>query len=158
MKRIFVDLERCLGCKTCEIVCALKHSESHNLARAIEESPLPLPRIRVGLYQNSSFPLQCRHCEDPFCMDACIAGAIRKEEEMVVTEEKRCVGCYSCIMVCPYGVIRIGEEGKVAVKCDLCRDEELPPCVKACPTRALFFGEGEEFKELLRKRKEKCIT
>ena len=152
MKRIFVDISRCVGCRSCEIACALKHSKSHALFEAINEEPLPLSRIKVTPYQNAAFPLQCRQCEEPVCMDACIANAIRKEDGIVVTNEEKCVHCYSCMMVCPFGVIRIGGEGEAAVKCDLCQDEDVPPCVKACPTKALFFGELEEFQELMKER------
>lgn len=45
-------------------------------------------------------------------------------------------------MVCPYGVIKGNEtEKRVASKCDLCVDEDIPVCVKNCPNEALRFGE-----------------
>jgi len=35
--------------------------------------------------------------------------------------------------------------GKVASKCDLCVDEDIPVCVKNCPNEALkFFDTGEK--------------
>jgi len=157
MKRIFVDVERCMGCKTCEIVCAIKHSRSKNLEIAINETPKPISRIKIVKYKELSLPLQCRQCPEPYCYFACIAGGIRIEEGEIVIDEDKCVHCYSCVMACPYGIIQIREENKIhAVKCDLCPDEEIPPCVVSCPTDALFYGEIEEFKKLIQKRKEKC--
>ncbi len=155
MKRIFVDIERCLSCRSCEIACGVKHSESKTLFKAIKEDPLPLPRIRVTSQQEKAFPIQCRHCPEPYCLYACIAGAIRRDKEtgLILTDENKCVHCYSCVMVCPYGVIRVGGKGEVAVKCDFCQDEEIPPCVEACPTGALFFGEREEFLKIVEKRR-----
>ena len=50
----------------------------------------------------------------------------------------------TCLAVCPYGCIK---EGKTAVKCDLCRNEDEPACVKNCPNHALVYtdmgGENE---------------
>lgn len=155
MKRIFVDTEKCLGCKTCEITCSVKHSKSKNLLEVIKEIPLPLSRIKVVNADITSLPLQCRHCPEPYCRYACISGAIEIKEGVVSINKERCIHCYSCIMVCPYGVIRIDKEEFVAVKCDFCSDEEVPPCVKSCPTKALFYGELKNFKEKI-KRKEKC--
>jgi len=57
-------------------------------------------------------------------------------------------------MVCPFGVIRPAKERKIALRCDLCQEREEPACVTACPTKALFFGELEEFKEKFLERKE----
>jgi carbon-monoxide dehydrogenase iron sulfur subunit len=48
-------------------------------------------------------------------------------------------------MVCPYGVIKrdLSSE-KIASKCDLCEDEDMPVCVKNCPNEALKFGDANE--------------
>ncbi len=65
---------------------------------------------------------------------------------LVMIDKDRCIGCWSCIMVCPFGVVvQYQEEGK-ALKCDLCPDEKIPPCVRACPTEALIYCEKEEIK------------
>jgi Fe-S-cluster-containing hydrogenase component 2 len=49
-----------------------------------------------------------------------------------------------CMMVCPFGAIRValaevaGREKRAAFKCDLCVDRPSgPACVEACPTKAL---------------------
>jgi carbon-monoxide dehydrogenase iron sulfur subunit len=55
-------------------------------------------------------------------------------------------------MVCPFGVVRPSGEGKVALRCDHCQGEEIPACVEACPTKALFFGEAEDFKKKVEKK------
>lgn len=52
-------------------------------------------------------------------------------------------------MVCPYGVIRRDVSSrKVASKCDLCVDEDIPECVKNCPNEALKFVEKDKNKEI----------
>ena len=161
MKRVFVDLDKCLGCYSCMTACAVEHSLSKDLFTAIQETTLPKPRIKVNtVKEGGSFPLQCRHCEEPYCVDACIAGATRKDPEtgLVLTDDKKCIGCWMCVMACPFGVIRPsllpGKKEKIAVRCDLCQDRETPACVEACHTGALFFGEVEEFKKAVSKGKE----
>lgn len=158
MKRIFVDIERCLGCKGCEIVCTLKHSKSGNLSGAIMEQPPPQSRIRVVSFEVFSLPVQCRHCIDPACRDACISGAIEIENDMVIINKEKCVHCYSCVMACPLGIIQIDKRENIAIKCNFCPDEDIPPCVKSCPTKALYYGEIDDFIKKQKKRKEKCNT
>lgn len=156
MRRIFVDIERCMGCKTCEIACAVKYSKTKNLFHAISEKPAPLSRVKVMDCKSISIPYQCRQCPEPFCQIACIAGAIKVENGVVIIDEDKCVHCYSCVMACPYGLIDMDEENKCAIKCNLCPDEEIPRCVVSCPTKALFYGEIDKFKKVIDKRKGKC--
>ena len=159
MKEIFCRIDRCLSCKTCELACAIEHSAGKNLCSAVQEIPLPVHRVRVlkidsagrGYVRFRTLALQCRQCLEPACASACIAGGIVKDPETGVVHfnHDRCVGCWSCTMVCPYGaIVRIGETKK-AVKCDHCGDREIPACVEACPAKALLFCEPEEFEALL---------
>jgi carbon-monoxide dehydrogenase iron sulfur subunit len=77
-----------------------------------------------------------------------MTGAMHMDGEtgLVLNREEKCVGCWMCVMVCPYGVIVPSEGQKVAVKCDQCLTEgHDPACVKACPTKAIKFTEISEF-------------
>ena len=48
MKVIAVHLDRCTGCKTCELYCAVdRGSNGKTLLTAAQESPLPQARVRV---------------------------------------------------------------------------------------------------------------
>jgi len=142
MKRIRILEQYCMGCRLCEIYCAVQHSKSKDLMKAYKgEYPKPMPRILVEEKGYVSFAIQCRHCEDAPCIDACIAGAMHRDPTTgaVLCDEERCVGCWTCIMVCPFGVIMKGGERKVVSKCDLCLGEEEPVCVKKCPNEALVL-------------------
>jgi len=144
MKRIRILEQYCMGCRLCEIYCAVQHSKSKDLIKAYRgEYPKPIPRILVEEKGYVSFAIQCRHCEDAPCIDACIAGAMHRDPTTgaVLCDEERCVGCWTCIMVCPFGVIMKGGERKVVSKCDLCLSEEEPVCVKKCPNEALVLEE-----------------
>jgi carbon-monoxide dehydrogenase iron sulfur subunit len=146
MKQVFVHLDKCLGCRSCQIACAVEHSTSKNLYGAIAETPLPRYRLYVEQADGKKIPLTCRHCDQAPCLDACISGAlIRDDRGMVVQRNERCVGCWTCLMVCPYGVVGRQAVDNIAVKCDSCPDLEVPACVSACPTKALVHAEVEEF-------------
>ena len=157
MKEIFCRIDRCLGCRSCEIACAVEHSVSGELVSAVSEEPLPGYRVRVlnlderGAHVRlRSVALQCRQCAEPPCAEACITGGIIKDEMTGVVrfDSERCVGCWSCTMVCPFGaIIRVSDSGS-AVKCDRCEDRDIPACVAACPTKSLVFCEREEFEQI----------
>ena len=142
---LFVDVSRCLACKSCELACAVEHSASKDLVAAIKEEPRPTSRVKVEAAQEAAVPLQCRHCEDAPCVTICPTKAIEKLglNQPVLIKDERCIGCKFCVMVCPFGVITLRGDGKVALKCDLClaRQEEgrEPACVEACRTGALKF-------------------
>jgi len=150
-KTIVCRIERCLGCRSCEIACALQHSESQNLREAVLEDPLPQRRVRVMAAGPHGLPLQCRHCEDAPCIAICPTGAIHRDSDAgpVLLDSERCIGCKFCMVVCPFGVIDMSRDGKAVVKCDLCIERteagEEPACVAACPTGALRFGDLEEW-------------
>lgn len=144
-KEIFVRLDRCMGCHSCELACAVEHSQSGSLYGAIGEDLSPKSRLYVEAAEEKPVPILCRHCEDAPCMHACIAGAISQEGSIVKTDTDRCIGCWTCVMVCPYGVIGRHLEEQHAYRCDRCPDKEQPSCVEACPTKALVFTTVDEF-------------
>jgi len=74
-----------------------------------------------------------------------------------VCYEDKCVGCWMCIMACPFGVIRKKRSDKKSIKCDLCPDRDDHACVVSCPTEALFGGTEEAFKKWLKNPKAKTV-
>ena len=58
-------------------------------------------------------------------------------------------------MVCPFGVIDISCDGKIAVKCDFCIERtkagQEPACVEACPTKALQLVDEKELQRARRR-------
>ena len=142
MRRIYVKEDVCIGCRLCEIYCIVQHSKSKNIIKAFRDEPRPLPGVIVEEKGPISFALQCRHCDDAPCVESCITGAMqRMEDGRIICDLERCVGCWTCIMVCPYGAIRRDQNLKVASKCDLCIGEDIPVCVKNCPNEALVYEE-----------------
>lgn len=156
MKRLFVRPELCTGCKTCELACAIEHSQSKNLLGAMRD-PFPAhPRLHIEAVMSLPFevlkmPMTCRHCDPAPCIAACIPQAMHRSPDDVVTNvggKHACIACGMCVMVCPFGMITRAPapNGKVmALKCDLCPDRDMPACAAACPTGAIVFMEGDEF-------------
>lgn len=153
MKEIVVELDKCLGCKSCELACAVEHSKTKNLIMAFKETTMPTSRVKVEACSGFNFPLQCRHCQEPICVMACMTGALKKSQETgkVIQNKDKCVGCWMCVMVCPFGIITANQREKVALKCDRCPDRETPACVSACPTKALTYSNLNNFAAQKRK-------
>lgn len=143
MKRIVIHEEYCIGCRLCEVHCLVQHSQSRDIIRAYKvEADRVLPRLTVEESGPVSFALQCRQCEEPSCLEACISGAMHRDEATgaIVCDESRCVGCWMCIMVCPSGAIQQNMKGtRIASKCDLCYSAAVPACVANCPNEALTY-------------------
>jgi carbon-monoxide dehydrogenase iron sulfur subunit len=145
VKRIYVNEEYCIGCRLCEVHCLVQHSQSKKIIKAFkEEASQVVPRLIVEEEGPLSFAMPCRHCEDARCLEACITGAMHRDRETgaVLCDEDKCVGCWMCVMACPFGAIQRNTTGrKAASKCDLCYGEEKPVCVAHCPNEALTFEE-----------------
>lgn len=142
MKRVYVKEEWCLGCHLCEYECAYANSGVGNIVLALKDKEID-PNVKVQTDGKITFAVGCRHCEEPMCVSACISGALTKTEDGAVTVDKtKCVGCGSCVMVCPYGAVRLTKEG-CANKCQLCLNNAFgePLCVKKCPNGAIVYEE-----------------
>jgi len=143
MKRVYPDKAFCIGCHICELACLTAHSKSKDLilAYTVERGQNGLASCKhVHEGGPTCVALSCRHCDEPSCVAACISGALQKDPDTgrTVYDRDKCVGCWSCLMACPYGAIaRHPLEAKI-VKCDLCFDRPGgPACVEACPNKAL---------------------
>lgn len=160
MRVIGVHLDRCTGCKTCELYCAAERGSSgKTLLKALQESPLPRPRLRVEGNNAAPLPFQCRQCLNAPCLDACLTGALIREPKsnLVVIQEDRCIACWTCTLFCPYGVIFPWPERKMALKCDRCAYMENPVCVEVCPCRALELVELDDLEKIFRQRREEVL-
>ena len=142
MKRVYVNEKWCLGCHLCEYNCAFANSGGPNMAVALKDKTIR-PNIHVEEDEGKiSYAVSCRHCTDPICVKSCIAGAIKKREGVVCIDHEKCVGCFTCILVCPYGALIQGEDGAMR-KCELCLENVCgsPACVKGCPNGAIVYEE-----------------
>ena len=139
MNRIYCEIKKCLHCRRCELACYMKNADSDNIFELAKAKEKPAKSIELIHVFDTSLPLVCRQCDEALCVDACISGALKYDEEkkIVYLNKDKCVGCWSCIMRCPNGSIKNIKDK--AVKCDLCFNKESPECVNACPTGALYI-------------------
>lgn len=141
MKRVYVNEKWCLGCHLCEYQCAFANSGKTDMVKALKNVKIN-PRIQVEEHNGISFAVQCRHCEEPLCVKSCITGALSVNNGVVEINQDKCVGCYTCILACPYGAIMPSDRG-VIQKCELCTKNSAgePACVTGCPNQAIVFEE-----------------
>ncbi|MBQ9414537.1 MAG: 4Fe-4S binding protein [Clostridia bacterium] len=144
MKRVYVNEEWCLGCHLCEYNCAFANSGMKDMALALKDKKI-FPRIHVEGDDRITFAVSCRHCTDPLCVKSCIAGAISVLDGVVCIDQTKCVGCLTCVLVCPYGALAPGESG-VMQKCELCMGNACgaPACVTGCPNNAIVYEERND--------------
>ena len=145
MKRVYVNEKWCLGCHLCEYYCAFANSGIDDMVKALKGTSIS-PRIKIEENEKEkiSFAVSCRHCEDPLCVKSCISGALSIKDGVINIDTDKCVGCCTCILVCPYGAISHSGEG-VIQKCELCTRNSFgaPQCVEHCPNGAIVFEERQ---------------
>lgn len=148
MKRVYVNEDWCLGCHLCEFYCAFANSGEKDMAKAFKLGKNAAPRIRIEEGDGINFAVQCRHCQDPACVKGCIAGALSVDNGVIEINTDKCVGCYTCVLSCPYGCIVIDpkNDGRTITKCELCTRNNAgePACAANCPNRAIVFEERGE--------------
>ncbi len=86
--------------------------------------------VSQGMYINSLphpvwffyLPRTCNHCTYPGCLAACPRKAIykRKEEGVVLIDQKRCRGYRECLKGCPYKKTMFRANTRISEKCIGC--------------------------------------
>lgn len=167
-KAIYFDMDRCVGCYTCQIACKQENdSTPHNVEDAVKQTAPVWRRVievekgKYGFTSINYISLSCMHCADAPCVIVCPMGALSKNkgDGRILVEKSQCIGCRMCLQVCPFGIPQYGEAGLME-KCNLCRSRmqeegKEPACVAACPSKALRYGEATE---LSRNKQQKAAT
>lgn len=147
-KVLVIDLDRCIGCRGCEVAC--KQENGVVLGSAWNKVRTVGPSGKYPDVEMYFFPAVCQQCREPQCVKVCPTGASykRSEDGIVLVDKEKCIGCRYCMMACPYGVRSFNKEMRVVEKCTLCiqlqEAGEKPACVKNCPGKARLFGDIDD--------------
>ena len=167
---VFVRPERCIGCRHCEIACAVEHSRLEDLAGAPGRRSAPRSaHPRRGRFRpQSSFPNRCRHCRPAPCEQVCPtvpSPAIRSRTwswsrpvHRLRPVRDRLPGRRGHV---PPSRTTACRRKVVATKCDGCVErvgaESAPACVEACKAGALVYGEMNELIRAGRRRESRAV-
>jgi len=133
IKTIKVDVDKCNGCRACEVICSAFHSaprySSDNPGRArIRVIREPLSDIYVPVFAGEYTPAEC-------------AG-----RNKYIIDGKEYDECAFCRASCPSRDFFKEPDSGLPLKCDTCESEpslEEPMCVQWCLADALIYEERE---------------
>ncbi len=144
-KILVIDPEKCTGCRLCEQVCSVKHERVVNPYRA---------RIKVVKWEMEGkiLPVVCQQCEDAPCAAACPVHAIARNPETGALEVNYdlCIGCRTCVNVCPFGAMGFDWVTERVIKCDLCGGD--PQCARFCETGAILYVDKSELSAIKQRK------
>lgn len=136
IKTIKVDLDKCNGCRACEIACAAFHAEpkysSFNPSRS---------RIRMVIDERNDEWVAVRSTD--------YNKAECDGRRTYTIKGKEYSECSFCGTICPARDLFKEPDSGLPLKCDMCGDdpEQIPMCVQICSRGALTYVEREEVVE-----------
>lgn len=135
-KFLTVNAEKCTGCRLCEQVCSVTQEGVSNAAKS---------RIRVVKWEDEGryIPVICQQCQDAPCKNVCPVGAISRDKDFgyLQVNTEVCIGCRSCVGICPFGAMNYNPDNNSVFKCNLCGGN--PQCVRFCEVEALEYISAE---------------
>jgi len=131
IKTIKINVDKCNGCRACEMICSAFHAapkySSNNPARSrIRIIREPLRDLYVPVYAGEYTVSECAG-RDKYTIDG-------KEYDE----------CSFCRASCPSRDEFKEPDSGLPLKCDMCEGEEEPLCVKWCMHDALILEERQE--------------
>lgn len=134
VKVIKIDVEKCNGCRACEVICSAFHAKPKYSSNNPNRSRIrihfdPLKNIYLPVYASEYTPAEC-------------AG-----RNKYILDGKEYTDCAFCGASCPSRDLFKEPDSKIPLKCDMCEEEpplSEPMCVQWCLHDALVYEEREE--------------
>ncbi|AFM24512.1 4Fe-4S dicluster domain-containing protein [Desulfomonile tiedjei] len=170
---ILVDTSKCTACRGCQVACkqwnqlpATKTTNwgSYQNPKDLSAETWKVVRFADGVNGNGKvywhfFTDQCRHCLSPGCMAAVEKDEIVQDEKtgaVIFTPNTKDLDFKATLEGCPYNIPRQDPKNKQLFKCTMCFDRisnnQIPACVKSCPTGTMVFGERDKIVDMAKKR------
>ena len=134
VKVIKIDIEKCNGCRACELVCSAFHASPKYSSNNPERSRIrlirePLKDVYLPVYAGEYTKAECTG-RDKYVIDG-----------------KEYNECDFCRASCPSRTIFKEPDSGLPLKCDMCESDpplSEPMCVQWCINDALTYEEREE--------------
>ena len=134
VKVIKIDVDKCNGCRACEVICSAFHAtpkySSNNPARSrIRLIREPLRDVYLPVYAGENTSAECMG------------------RDRYVIDGKEYDECDFCRASCPSRDVFKEPDSGLPLKCDMCESDpplEEPMCVQWCLNKALVYEEREE--------------
>jgi tetrathionate reductase subunit B len=138
--------DRCIDCERCMEACvSTNHVPEYGWRTRILQKEAPKA---VG-QKREFIPILCNQCNNPPCVRTCPTKATFKNQTngIVMMNDKKCIGCKSCMIACPYDARYFNEEKGAIDKCDFCfatwlsKGKKTTACADICPADVRIFGD-----------------
>lgn len=134
IKRIKVNLDKCTGCRACEVACSVFHARPKYSGSNPDRSRI---QVVIDEFNDEFVPIRA-------------AGYTKSEcdgRQVYKINGKEYSECSFCGAVCPVRDLFKEPDSGLPLRCDMCEDDpavELPLCVEVCRVDALVYEEYEE--------------
>ncbi len=134
IKDIQVDVDKCTGCRACEMACSAIHAKPRYSSANPARSRI---RVLVNECKDMFVPVRAGNSSPTECAGRC----------SYTIKGKTYAECGFCRAACPSRVYFKEPDSGLPLKCDMCEaDLQLgePMCVHVCRAQALTYTEREE--------------
>lgn len=134
VKEIKVNLDKCIGCRACELACSAFHAKPKYSSINPERSRV---RVVMDMLNDVYVPIRAGDYTEAECSG----------RNSYTIDGKDYTQCSFCSVSCPARDLFKEPDSGLPLKCDMCGDDptlEEPLCVQVCRCGALTYLEWEE--------------
>jgi benzoyl-CoA reductase subunit BamC len=131
VRTIKIDVDKCNGCRACEMICSAFHANPKYSSNNPERSRIRLIRHPI---KDVYLPVYAGE----------YAGAECAGRDKYVIDGKEYTECAFCRASCSSRTLFKEPDSGLPLKCDMCEGEQEPLCVKWCINDALVCEERDE--------------